>query len=42
MITDQSYFQVADLGYAPDLGNYGEYSGAPKERSVKHFFCEKL
>ncbi|XP_020206771.1 ATP-citrate synthase alpha chain protein 2 isoform X2 [Cajanus cajan] len=25
---------VGDLGYAPELGNYAEYSGAPKEDEV--------
>ncbi|KAM0829491.1 hypothetical protein ACQ4PT_066834 [Festuca glaucescens] len=27
---------VGDLGYAPDLGNYGEYSGAPKEEVLQY------
>ena len=29
--------QVGDLGYAADLGNYAEYSGAPKEDEVLHY-----
>lgn len=28
---------VGDLGYATDLGNYAEYSGAPKEEEVLHY-----
>lgn len=29
--------QVGDLGYASELGNYAEYSGAPKEDEVLHY-----
>ena len=29
--------QVGDLGYAADLGNDAEYSGAPKEEEVLHY-----
>jgi ATP citrate (pro-S)-lyase len=29
--------KVGDLGYAADLGNYAEYSGAPKEDEVLHY-----
>ncbi|KAH7307874.1 hypothetical protein KP509_22G080700 [Ceratopteris richardii] len=28
---------VGDLGFASDLGNYAEYSGAPKEEEVLHY-----
>ena len=28
---------MGDLGYAADLGNYAEYSGAPKEDEVLHY-----
>ncbi|VAI14003.1 unnamed protein product [Triticum turgidum subsp. durum] len=28
---------VGDLGYASELGNYAEYSGAPKEEEVLHY-----
>ncbi|MCO5575386.1 hypothetical protein L7F22_029186 [Adiantum nelumboides] len=28
---------VGDLGYASDLGNYAEYSGAPNEEEVLHY-----
>ncbi|KEH38194.1 ATP-citrate synthase alpha chain protein [Medicago truncatula] len=28
---------VGDLGYAPELGNYAEYSGAPKEGEVLQY-----
>ncbi|XP_020237523.1 ATP-citrate synthase alpha chain protein 1 [Cajanus cajan] len=28
---------VGDLGYAPELGNYAEYSGAPKEDEVLQY-----
>jgi len=28
---------VADLGYGPLLGNYGEYSGAPNEEETYHY-----
>ncbi|MCO5546898.1 hypothetical protein L7F22_000335 [Adiantum nelumboides] len=28
---------VGDLGYATDLGNYAEYSGAPREDEVLHY-----
>ncbi|WJX67290.1 ATP-citrate synthase alpha chain protein 1 [Trifolium repens] len=28
---------VGDLGYAPELGNYAEYSGAPKENEVLQY-----
>jgi hypothetical protein len=27
-------YQVGDLGYALELGNYAEYSGAPNEEEV--------
>jgi ATP citrate (pro-S)-lyase len=30
-------YQVGDLGYASELGNYAEYSGAPKEEEVLHY-----
>ena len=26
---------VADLGYADELGNYAEYSGAPNQQVIK-------
>lgn len=29
--------QVGDLGYASELGNYAEYSGAPNEEEVLHY-----
>lgn len=29
--------QVGDLGYASELGNYAEYSGAPKEEEVLQY-----
>jgi len=29
--------QVGDLGYASELGNYAEYSGAPKEDEVLQY-----
>ena len=34
---DISDCQVGDLGYASELGNYAEYSGAPKEEEVLHY-----
>jgi len=30
-------YQVGDLGYASELGNYAEYSGAPKEEEVLQY-----
>lgn len=30
-------YQVGDLGYASELGNYAEYSGAPNEEEVLHY-----
>lgn len=30
-------FQVGDLGYASELGNYAEYSGAPNEEEVLQY-----
>ncbi|KAH1237359.1 ATP-citrate synthase alpha chain protein 1 [Glycine soja] len=30
-------YKVGDLGYAPELGNYAEYSGAPKEDEVLQY-----
>lgn len=38
---------VADLGYADELGNYAEYSGAPNQQVArtchisKFLFCEQ-
>jgi ATP citrate lyase citrate-binding len=32
-----TYFQVGDLGYASELGNYAEYSGAPNEEEVLQY-----
>jgi len=29
--------QVGDLGFASELGNYAEYSGAPKEDEVLQY-----
>ena len=29
--------KVGDLGYASELGNYAEYSGAPNEDEVLHY-----
>jgi len=29
--------QVGDLGYASELGNYAEYSGAPNEEEVLRY-----
>lgn len=29
---------VADLGYADELGNYAEYSGAPNQQVIKQRF----
>ena len=29
--------QVGDLGYAHELGNYAEYSGAPNEEETLHY-----
>lgn len=29
--------KVGDLGYASELGNYAEYSGAPNEEEVLHY-----
>ena len=29
--------QVGDLGYAAELGNYAEYSGAPNEEEVLQY-----
>jgi hypothetical protein len=29
--------QVGDLGYASELGNYAEYSGAPNEEEVLQY-----
>ena len=29
--------QVGDLGYATELGNYAEYSGAPNEEEVLQY-----
>lgn len=29
--------QVGDLGFASELGNYAEYSGAPNEEETLHF-----
>jgi hypothetical protein len=37
MITNQSYFQVGDLGYAAELGNYAGSSGAPVEEEVLQY-----
>jgi len=31
------YLQVGDLGYASELGNYAEYSGAPNEEEVLQY-----
>ena len=30
-------YQVGDLGYASELGNYAEYSGAPNEEEVLNY-----
>ena len=30
-------YQVGDLGYASELGNYAEYSGAPNEEEVLQY-----
>ena len=30
-------WQVGDLGFADELGNYAEYSGAPNEEETLHF-----
>ena len=30
-------WQVGDLGFANELGNYAEYSGAPNEEETLHF-----
>ena len=30
-------YQVGDLGFASELGNYAEYSGAPNEEEVLHY-----
>lgn len=32
-----SYAQVGDLGYADELGNYAEYSGAPNEEETLQY-----
>lgn len=31
---------VADLGYADELGNYAEYSGAPNQQVIKPQYCK--
>lgn len=31
------FLQVGDLGYASELGNYAEYSGAPNEEEVLQY-----
>ena len=31
------HVQVGDLGYASELGNYAEYSGAPNEEEVLYY-----
>ncbi len=31
------YIQVGDLGYAHELGNYAEYSGAPNEEETLQY-----
>ena len=31
------YWQVGDLGFANELGNYAEYSGAPNEEETLQF-----
>ena len=31
------FFKVGDLGYASELGNYAEYSGAPNEEEVLQY-----
>ena len=31
------YLQVGDLGYAAELGNYAEYSGAPNEEETLNY-----
>jgi len=31
------FLQVGDLGYASELGNYAEYSGAPNEDEVLQY-----
>lgn len=31
------FYQVGDLGYASELGNYAEYSGAPNEEEVLQY-----
>lgn len=31
------YVQVGDLGYAHELGNYAEYSGAPNEEETLQY-----
>jgi ATP citrate (pro-S)-lyase len=33
---------VGDLGFAPELGNYGEYSGAPSEQETYSYACTVL
>lgn len=38
LMTDfPSVCQVGDLGYASELGNYAEYSGAPNEEEVLQY-----
>lgn len=32
-----SFYKVGDLGYASELGNYAEYSGAPNEEEVLQY-----
>lgn len=31
------FYKVGDLGYASELGNYAEYSGAPNEEEVLQY-----
>lgn len=37
LLINISSYQVGDLGYASELGNYAEYSGAPNEEEVLQY-----
>lgn len=37
MLSLSAFDKVGDLGYASELGNYAEYSGAPNEEEVLQY-----
>lgn len=37
LLSLSAFVKVGDLGYASELGNYAEYSGAPNEEEVLQY-----